>query len=154
MMIKNTLGKLPALLLLLILVGSCGNFENIEMGKPDEVKVKGFEDKYLLINVRVPVNNPTIHRIKITDMDLKVYLNGNYLGKLVVDEKIVIKGKERKVYQLPVKVRLNNILGATFTIMNLKKGQQVDVRFEGVVTAKSYMIKKKIELDESRKIVI
>lgn len=153
-MSKNGAGKMGILLFIAILFTSCGNFENINIGEPNEFTVKGFEENHLLVNVNVPVENPTIHKIKIKELDIRVFLNGRYIGKLFIDENIVIKGKESRIYELPVKVRLNNLLGAAFIMMNLKKGQRVDVKFEGTVTGKTLIFKKVVEIDESTSFVI
>lgn len=153
-MIKNGAGKIVSFLLLIFLFSSCGKFENIEFGEPQDFKVQGFEDNHLLVNVNVPVENPTIYRIKLTNIDVRVFLNGKYIGKLLIDDNVVIKGNENRIYELPVKVRLNNLLGAAFIMMNLKKGQSVEVKFEGTITAKTMLIKKNIEIDDKVNIVI
>lgn len=151
---KSRADKLVFIVFTAILFSSCGNFEHINIGEPNEFTVKGFEENYLLVNVNVPVENPTIHKIKIKELDIQVFLNGRYIGKLFIDEKIVINGKENRIYELPVKVRLNNLLGAAFIMMNLKKGQRVDVKFEGTVTGKTLIFKKVVEIDDSTSFVI
>jgi LEA14-like dessication related protein len=130
---------------------SCGNFENIEIGEPKEVNVKGFEENFLVIDVVLPVENPTIHSIVIKNIDVRVFLQNKYIGKLVVDENIRIKPKSNTTYELPVKVRLANLLGAAFIMMNLKKGSESDIRLEGEIQARSLFITKTVEINENRK---
>lgn len=148
------LNRLLLLFLFALVFSSCGELENIEFGNPEQVKVQGFEDNNLNVSLKIPVNNPSIYPIKITDIDLRVYLDGKYIGKLIVDENIKINSKSSKLYDLPVKVRLSNILGAAFLMMNLKQGQKVEVKFTGTVTGKSLLIKKTIDVDETTQIVL
>jgi LEA14-like dessication related protein len=130
---------------------SCGNFENIEIGEPKEFSVKGFEENFLVVDVVLPVNNPTIHTIVIKNIDVRVFLKNKYIGKLVVEDNIRIKPKSNTSYELPVKVRLANLLGAAFIMMNLKKGSESEVRLEGEIQARSLFIKKTIQINENRK---
>lgn len=133
---------------------SCGSFESIKIGDPESVQMQGFEGNFLKFNVRVPIENPTTHRIRIEEIDLKVFLNGRYIGKLIVDENIIIKPKRQHVYDLPVKVRLSNILNTAFIMMTVKKGQSIPVKFEGKVVARSMLIRKTIEVNVERKVAI
>lgn len=136
------------------LFNACGNFDDVTIGEPTDVKVKGFEDNFLKVNVTVPVNNPTIHKIKIEKMDVKVFINDRYIGKLVIDDNLVLRGKENTLKQIPVKVRLSNILVLAFIRMSLKKGQQTEARFEGEIEARALLIKKTIKINETRKFAI
>ncbi|MBN1118102.1 MAG: LEA type 2 family protein [Bacteroidales bacterium] len=140
------------LIILLPLVSSCGNVEEIVIGEPKEVKVHGFEDNYLVIDVALPVDNPTLHKISIREMDVRVSLNGRYLGKLIVDERLVLKPKSNTVYQIPVKIRMANILETAFLMMNLKKGQTSELNFEGEVKARTLFFLKTVEINETRKV--
>lgn len=140
--------------LVLFLFSSCGNFEDISIDKPKNVEVLGFEDNYLKLNVDLPVKNPTIHNIRIVNMDVKVFLNEKYIGKMLVDTDVVIKRKSERIYKLPIKVRLNNLLGAAYIMMNLKDGQKINVRFEGELSAKSMFVKKTVDFNKTQQITI
>ncbi len=151
---KRIFIKVLPVLFIIPLLTSCGNFENIKIGEPESIKVQGFEGNYVKFDVRIPIDNPTTHRIRIEEIDLKVTLNGRYIGKLFVDEDIVIKPKRKQMYDLPVKVRMSNILNTAFIMMTLKEGQHVPVKFEGKIVAKSMLIRKTIEINEERKVAI
>lgn len=147
---KGSYRGLYALAVLMLLLTSCSNIENIIIGDPEEVKIKGFEDNYLKASAKIPVENPSIYNIKIKEIDVKVFLNGRYMGKLVVDDVIKIKRKESMIYDLPVKIRLANLLGAAFVMMNMKQGQEVKVRMEGTVKAQSMLITREFPIDETK----
>jgi LEA14-like dessication related protein len=142
------------IVLSLTLFSSCGDLERIEIGDPQEVKIQGFDGNYLKILAQIPINNPSAYNVKIQEIDLRVYLNGTYIGKLIVDEAIEIERKVNKNYELPVKIRLNNILGAAYIMMNMKQGQKVEIRLEGLVTAKTIMFTREFQIDQTKKIVL
>jgi LEA14-like dessication related protein len=139
-------------LVLLPLVISCGSFDDIVIGEPNEVKVRGFEENFLVVDVALPVSNPTLYPITLKDIDMRVYLNDKYIGKLMLDDKVKIKPKSSEVYHLPVKVRMANVLGTAFIMMTLKKGSSPSFRFEGEVDARGMLIKKTIHVDETKNI--
>lgn len=133
-----------------LLFVSCANFENISIGEIQEFKVAGFEENYLKLNVSVQIDNPTIHKINIKEIDVRVFINQQYIGKLLIDQPVLIKPKSSQIYELPVKIRLANILNTAFIMMNLGKGQRVEFGLEGNVIVKSMLITRYIEIKESR----
>jgi LEA14-like dessication related protein len=155
-MIKKAinLNKLFLILLSSLILTSCGDFEDIQIGEPQEFVVQGFEDNLLKISVALPVENPTLNRIKIQEIDAQVFLNNQYIGKLIVDEQVVIKPKSSNLYQLPVKVRIANILNTAFIMMSMRKGQQIEIRIEGVVKVRTLLLTKTIEINESNNITM
>lgn len=144
--------KALLLLLVVLLVSSCGNVEEIEIGDPQGVKINGFEDNHLSISAEIPIKNPSMYSFKIKEMDVKVFLNGTYMGKLIVDDVIKVKRKADMVYDLPVKIRLANLFGAAFVMMNMKEGQDVLVKFEGTVKAQSMLVTREFSIEETKKI--
>lgn len=144
--------KAPLAILSIILLSGCGNLSEVEIGEPKEVKLKGFEENYLLINAKIPVKNPSIYPFRIKEIDVKVSLNGTYMGKLIVDDAVKIKPKSDKIYDLPVKIRLANVFGAAFVMMNMKSGNDVSVKFEGTVKAQSMLITREFPIDETKNI--
>ncbi len=141
-------------LLFIVLFASCGNFSKIIVGEVKDFTVNGFEDNALLASVSIPVDNPTNHKITITNIDLKVYMNGQYLGKVNIVKPIVLPSKSYVNYNVDLKVRVANFFGAALTLMNLQNGQVINFKMEGSVGARSILIKKNIEISEERKVVI
>lgn len=146
--------KVCVFLLTVVLFSSCGNFSKITVGEVKDFTVNGFEDNALLASVSVPVDNPTHHKITITDIDLKVYMNNQYLGKVNTIEPVVLPSKSYGNYNIDLKVRVANFFGAALTLMSLQKGQVIVFRMEGTVGARSMLMKKNFEISEERKVVI
>jgi LEA14-like dessication related protein len=133
---------------------SCGRLSEITVGDVDNIIVKGFEDNSLLISADISVNNPARNKITIIGFDTRVYLNDQFLGKINSVEHIVIHSKSSEKYTILFNVRLSNILGTAFAMMNLKEGNKINVKVEGVITARSLLIKRKINVSESRVLLL
>jgi LEA14-like dessication related protein len=139
---------------LILFFSSCGNFAEITIGEVTGVSVKGFQDNALLVEVLLPIDNPTHHRITISDMDLRLTMNRQYVGKLQLNDKLVVASNSDMVHRVNVQVRLVNIFGAGLMMMNMKKGQKVLFQLEGTITAKSLLMKKILPVNESQEVII
>jgi LEA14-like dessication related protein len=147
-------GKIILFLVVTVFFSSCGNFSKITIGNISGIKVIGLEDNALVVAVRIPVENPTLHKITITDFDSKVFINNQYLGKILMNDKIVFPSKSDEVYDIDLNIRLANFFGAALTMMNLRSGQRIIIRMEGELTGRSALMKRKIPVNETREVVI
>jgi LEA14-like dessication related protein len=143
-----------ALLLFIGLISSCGKISQIEVGEVSGFKIKGFEGNSLLIEVSLPVKNPSHYKIKVTGFDAKIYINKNYLGRINSIDPLLIPRKSANSYDIVFYVRMANPFGAAFTVMNLQQGQKINIKIEGEITSKSALIKKKLEINEERDVVL
>jgi LEA14-like dessication related protein len=135
-------------------LSSCARFSDMKIGDVKDVEVKGFEENSFVVAIKLDVDNPTIHKIKITDIDTKVFLNNQYIGKIVAVDEIIFPAKTSNEYSILLRVRLTNILGTAFAMMQLSDGNKVNIRLEGDLTARTLLLKKKINISESRNVTI
>jgi LEA14-like dessication related protein len=146
--------KIILFLIIALLSTSCGNFSKITVGNISGVTIKGLEDNALVMAVKIPVENPTLHKITVTDFDTKVFINDQYLGKILMDDKIIFPSKSNDVYDIDLNIRLANFFGAALTIMNLRSGQRINIRMEGELTARSALVRRKVPINEIREVVL
>ena len=140
--------------LFIVFLTSCGRYSEIVVGEINGVTINGFEENSLVVTLRVPVENPTCHRITISEFDTRLYMNSQYVGKLTSSDVVVLPPKSDMVHDMVLKVRMANFLGTAIGIMSLKKGQVVNFKLEGTVTARSVLIKRKIPVNEVRDVTI
>ena len=105
---------IPVFLLL-----SCINPDKFEVGDIEEVKFGGFNDNKLNLKLIVPVNNKNFYNVKITKINLKAYYKDRLLGYLDSDEKIILKSKTNDVYEIPVAIKLANLITGMSIISNI-----------------------------------
>lgn len=141
-------------LILIFLSVSCGRFAEITVGEFNGVTIKGFEENSLLVTLHVPIENPTFHRIVIKDFDTRLFMNTQYVGKISSEDVIVLPARSDQVYEINVRVRVANFIGTAISLMSLKKGQKVNFRLEGTVSARTALIRKTIAINEAREVII
>jgi LEA14-like dessication related protein len=146
--------KLYLFLPIILIAVSCGNFSKITIGNITDLEVKGIENNALVVTVRIPVENPTLHKITVTDFNSKVFINDQYLGKINMEDKILFPAKSDDVYEVDMNIRLANLFGAALTMMNLRSGQRIKLRLEGELTGRSALMKRKIPINETREVII
>jgi LEA14-like dessication related protein len=140
------------LLIVSLVVFSCGRFSDIIVGDVSGVNIKGFEENALVVELNVPIDNPTIHKIRLNKFDAKVYMNNQYLGKANNKFPLVLNSKSSQVYTLVLEIRLANVFGTAMNIMTIRKGQKVKFRIDGSLSARTFLVCKKIEISESREV--
>lgn len=136
-----------------IVLTSCGRYKDITVGDFEDYKIKGFDANALVVELKVPVKNPSIHKITIYDLDARVFVNDKYIGKVTTDQKVVLRSRSEEVHDLELKVRMANFLGTAASLMNIKRGEKVKLRLEGTFKAKSVFLKKEIEVDETSEVI-
>lgn len=141
-------------LLAIILLTSCSNFSEITIGEIKDLTFNGFEDNALLVGLSVHVDNPTHQKITITDIDFKVYMKNQYLGKANLTKPIILPANSSRNYNIDLKVRVANIFGSALTLMNLKNGQTISFKMQGTINARTMLLKKNIDVLVERKIII
>jgi LEA14-like dessication related protein len=146
--------KIFYLLLLPIFVISCGNFSEITIGDINDLSVKGFEENAMIVSLNLLVENPTLRKITVYDFDTKVFINNQYLGKATLRDPIILKAKSNEIHNVVFEIRLANIFGTALTLMNFQKGQKVLFMLDGNAYARTLLIRKKIEIKESREVTL
>jgi LEA14-like dessication related protein len=145
---------LALLLLISPVFSSCGKISQIEVGEVNNFQIKGFEENALLVELTLPVTNPSRHKISVIGIDAKIYINQDYLGHINSIDTIVIPRKSSGNYAVLLRVRMANPLGAALTVMNFRQGQKINLKIEGDITTKASFIRKKLEIMEERNVVL
>lgn len=141
-------------IIILLLLGSCGKYKDIEVGDLQDFSIRGFAENALILDIKVPVKNPSMHKITITDFDARIFIDEKYMGKVTSAEPVILKRKSDEMYDIVLHVRLANFFGSAMKMMNLKRGKQVNVRLEGSFVAKSMGLKRKMDINETRDVVL
>ncbi len=134
----------PALVLLI----SCSGFESIEVGEIEDVKLNRFADRSIEFEVMMPIDNPSAFRFRIIDVDLDVYINDEYLGKISNVDNVLIPSRSSEIYTFPLKVQFSNILRGAVSMFNLFLDRRADIEVKGRISVRSFPVTKRIEVDE------
>lgn len=143
-MIRNSL-----YIILILLLSCCGNFKDIEVGEPDNVRIKGLRGNVLDLEVRIPVTNPSSVSFKIKEINLKTSVNNHYLGRLISDQVIVIPANSNEIHNFNLQLRIANIIQGISVFLEILRDNNLKFQVEGYIKFKSLLIKKKINVKET-----
>jgi len=147
--------KLKSTLLLLsisILFNACSIYKSVDIGGVDNVDFKGMVDNKISLQLKVPIKNPNGYKLKITDMDLDVTINGKYLGKMKNSKTIIIPKKSDEVQIFPVDVHVKNMLTSMSMFYKLRKMKSAEMQIVGTMKVKALMRSKTIDISEKQTI--
>lgn len=148
---KNKTNILIAVLVISLL-SSCSVYKQVDIGGVNNVDFKGMVDNKVSLKLNVSVENPNSYKLKITEMDLDVTLNGSYLGKMKNSEEIIIPKKSNDVQIFPVDIHVKNMFGSMGLFYKLRKKGDVEMLIEGTIKVKALMRTKTIKVSEKQTI--
>lgn len=135
---------------LLFLFSSCLEFDDVQFKGIESIKFPKVDQKEILIDLSLRLNNPNKYKIKIKPSILDVYIGGKLMGQIKIDERLVIKKKQEDLYSTQLKCKLED--GVLFSLMKFATMTEISVQFKGRVKGSVYGINKKVDIDETKKI--
>ena len=98
----------------------------------------------------IELNNPNWYAIKVKPSFLDVYVEGEFLGKAHLLDKIKLKRKKTGLYN--IKVELLGEPGVMRKVMKYALKKEIKIRLVGKVKAGVFIISKKLKVDETKTI--
>jgi LEA14-like dessication related protein len=129
-------------------LSSCWSYEEVELKSVDNVRLVGLSPTTLSLEISATIDNPNDYNIKIKDPDIDVYIEGNKVGKLKIDEALVLKKATSEQYTVPIHTKLDGSLGSLFPVL-LKLMASDKVRFgaKGSFKGSAKMFSQRIDVD-------
>jgi LEA14-like dessication related protein len=136
----------------LILLGfsSCATYEDLEFERMDGFKLDSIKGREISMTVGAVVTNPNWFAIKLLPSTVKVYLEGQLIGEVHLNDKVKIRRKQENTLSVPLNATLED--GAMFSLIRYSMKDTLSIRMTGDVRAGVLFISKKITIDENRKI--
>lgn len=141
--------KFIYLVLILLFTSAC-EFKDVDFVGTEGLRVEKFEGRQLLLDLGLKIKNDNGFKIKIKPSTINVFVEGQDIGLVHLDEKVVIKKKTESSY--PTKFRIELSDGFMLKLMRLATRKEVAIRFQGKVKASVFGICKKFPVDETRMI--
>jgi LEA14-like dessication related protein len=139
--------KYSIFLFLLLSLTSCFKFEEVEFKGVEEFKMPKINDKQVVLNLVVKVENPNNYKIKIKSSDMEVFVEEKMIGTLHLVEKIVIRKKKEDNYMIQASVDLEK--GALFSMAKYALKKEINIRIKGKVKGSVMGVSKKIDINQS-----
>jgi LEA14-like dessication related protein len=131
-----------------LLFSSCFEYRDIEFKGIENAQSPHFENKELLIDVTVRINNVNPYKIKIKPSELQVYIEDNFVGTVFLDNKVVLKRKSENSYTAQLRGKMAD--GVLFTLMRVALKEEVTLQLKGKVKGTIYGFSRKIDVDQKR----
>lgn len=127
-------------LFLSITLLSCDAIEDLNLVGQPEVKVRGFDNGEIMLDLLLEINNPNSRSFRVKKANFSIFLNGAAVGNSHLDNSITINANSSKTYAFPMKIKLkaeelslSSLLGSLFK-------KQMRLKVEGDVKAGSFPI--------------
>ena len=144
-------GKLLLLFCLLFTAGC--NVNEVEIGDIERMSFEGFDDNGLGIKVMLPVQNPNNFSFVITKIDIDININGQDLGTVNDISKIRIPANSEQSHPVTFNIDLSGgLLGGGLAMLKLYRAPVLNVKLKGEIKVRSFLVSKKITINE--KVVI
>ena len=130
-----------------VLLSSCGRYNDINIKSVNDVKFRGLQQKVVLLNFNVEIDNPNTKKIAVTDIEFKAWLNDRELGTFRITETIKLVPCSRQNYSIPAEIELRTIadafrLATSGSLESLLEMMEV----EGVIKGRSFPVRKTIKV--------
>ncbi|TVR73584.1 MAG: hypothetical protein EA408_04580 [Marinilabiliales bacterium] len=144
------MGYIARLILLLTASAlvSCAGPESIDIGEIEDININRFADRSVEFEVKMPIENPSVLRFRIIDVDLDVYMNDEYLGKIRNVDNVLIPSRSSELYTFPLKVEFENILRGAVSMFNFFLERQASVEVKGEISIRSFPFTRSIYVEE------
>jgi len=131
-----------------LLLSSCLKYQDIEIKGIEKVQTPRFENKELLIDIDVRINNVNPYKIKVKPSELQVYIDNDFIGTVFLDEKVVIRRKAENTYTAKLRGKMAD--GMLMTMMRVALKSQVTLQLKGELKGAVYGFPSKLDVDQQR----
>jgi hypothetical protein len=144
--------KLTLTLTLTLLLFSCKGVDDIRMTGVSDFAFRSMENNTITFSARVGVYNPSSVGFRVTDMNIKTLVDGNFIGTLSTPDRLKIRARSDSSYQMTFTLTMANMLTGASSLYSLARKKKVNVDLQGSITARSWLNKHTTEIRESRTI--
>ncbi|MCE2682940.1 MAG: LEA type 2 family protein [Flavobacteriia bacterium] len=147
---RTWLHRIALSTLMLLGICSCATYEDLEFERMDGFKLDSIKGREISMTIGAVVTNPNWFAIKLLPSTVKVYLEGQLIGEVQLNEKVKIRRKQENTLSVPLNATLED--GAMFSLIRYSMKDTLNIRMTGDVRAGVFFLSKKITIDENRKI--
>jgi len=142
---KNVFGLLVA-----FLVFSSCSFYKLEYKGGERIKLGSLEGKQVSFTAGATILNQNGFAIKVKPSELKLFIEGEYMGLVYLDKEVRLKRKSENYVEGPFVAVLAD--GALFRMLRFATKKQLRIQVKGTVKAKVWMFGKEFKVNETRTI--
>lgn len=145
----NKLFKLLFLAFAISFFSSCVNYEEVEITDIKSLRLVELNNKELLVESEVKINNPNRFDIEVVDSDFDVKIENKDIGKANIASPLKLEGNSHDYHTLLLKSSMSNLKdNALMSLMAITAQGKSTINFEveGFIEGKAMLVKKKVEV--------
>jgi len=128
----------------------CKQYKPLEVGDPENLKLKGLSGNALEVTIHLPIRNPNLYSIKVTKLSGTAFINDQKAGRIRSSEKIKLPARSDKIHEVPLEIDYSDLLSSGISLMKVLKTRQVDLTLKGTLTAQSFLYKKDFHFNRKK----
>ncbi len=137
----------------ILIFTSCNIYKEVEVKEVRDVRLTEFGSDGLKAEVDVVVENPNSFKLKVTDSDLDVSVNGTNVGKVKLGEKLIIDKSSTNLYTLHFKSDYDDLSPQFLqSLITLIFVNYAEFSAQGYVKGRALMVSKKVKVDLKEKV--
>ena len=143
------------LLAVVLLYGGC-SMEEAEIVSIDDVRLIELKEDKLFFELDVTVHNPNGYTLKLSDADVGIYLNGQFMGQTELGDKLKINGKTTEQVTARLITDLSKSgMGLILNLVSSTVSGSLEMKIKGEVRAGCCLIiRKKFDIEHSEQLKI
>lgn len=150
----KTLKKIM-LLLLVGLFAACGNVQDVSLVKFEDVQIKDFKGKTAVLIAKIKIDNPNKKKVIVKDVDAKILISGNDLGKIKLSEDLVLAAQSNQSYEVKFHLDINDSVTNIYaTAMSLMAKKDIKLKAVGTVKGKMGILSKRFPVEIEQNVPI
>ena len=135
---------------MMILLSSCRSFKPVEVGRPSDLRVASLSGSKVNLDISVPIKNPNIYKITVSQIQADAYINNTKAGKITSNEKIRLEARSNKVHDLKLGIDFSDLLGSDLNVLDILRENRVNLSIEGTLTTRSFLYSKEVPFTQSK----
>jgi len=147
--------KISSILILLLSLSSCMEYEEVRMVKVVDFGVKNLSTKGVVFQVSMQIKNPNDYKIGIVGSDLDLYIKDEKVGKVTLKDKIFLPKNSNKIHHFVFETDYTNLTTDPASILGMVMGgAQLEIQVKGFIKAKAKGVSKKFPVEFKEKVAL
>lgn len=134
----------------LLFLAGCKGVDDITMTGVSGFELKSLENNTLAFTALVGVSNPSSTSFRVSEVNLKTLVDGNFLGTLTTNDRVRIPARSDSSYRMSFTLRLANLFTGAASLYGISQKSQVNIELQGHIRARSWLMTRKTEIRETR----
>lgn len=124
--------------------------------QPEIIKIQSFDinrsNETTQITLGVEINNPNFYKLKINEIDLKIFINDIKAGNVKHIQTIEIPANFKGYIKIPTSLEVDNIIQSGIALASIIKSKEINLALKGKVKVKAVFYTRELDIDKHNKI--